>query len=68
MTDFRERDDSDRDHETGTPRWVKAFGLVLGVLLLLFVVLHLTGVAGRHGLGGMRHGPPSADTRGGHQP
>jgi hypothetical protein len=31
----------------GTPRWVKVFGLVVGVLALLFVVAHLTG----HGMG-----------------
>ena len=35
-----------------TPRWVKAFGVVLVVLLLAFLVLHLTGhapMAGMHG-------------------
>ena len=31
------------DGEAGTPRWVKAFGLVALVLLLAFVVLHLVG-------------------------
>ena len=31
-----------------TPRWVKAFGIIAIVLVLLFVVLHLTG----GGLGG----------------
>ena len=26
-----------------TPRWVKVFGLVIIVLILLFAILHLTG-------------------------
>lgn len=30
------------------PRWVKVFGIVVGVLALLFVIVHLTG----HGIGG----------------
>ena len=30
---------------TGTPRWVKVFGLVALGLLLLFVILHLVGVS-----------------------
>jgi hypothetical protein len=33
----------DAGDDTGTPRWVKMFGLVALVLVLLFVVLHLTG-------------------------
>jgi hypothetical protein len=36
------------DENTGTPRWVKVFGIIAVVLLLLFVILHLTG----GGLGG----------------
>jgi hypothetical protein len=31
-----------------TPRWVKIFGIIALVLVLLFIVLHLTG----RGLGG----------------
>jgi len=31
-----------------TPRWVYVFGIIAGVLVLLFVILHLTGC----GLGG----------------
>jgi hypothetical protein len=34
--------------EESTPRWVYVFGIIAVVLVLLFVVLHLTG----HGLGG----------------
>jgi len=45
---------------SGTPRWVKVFGIIVLVLVLLFVISLLAGV---------RHGPglhtPSGDT-GGH--
>lgn len=37
--------------ETGTPRWVKVFGLVAALLALTFVALHLTG----HGFGHEHH-------------
>jgi hypothetical protein len=38
----------DRESRPHTPRWVKAFGIVAIVLLLLFVGLHLTGNAPTH--------------------
>ena len=28
----------------GTPHWVKVFGIIVLVLVLLFVILHLTGL------------------------
>lgn len=36
-----------------TPRWVKLFGIIFVILLLLFVILHLTGnsLGGLHGYG-----------------
>lgn len=34
-----------------TPTWVKVFGSILIILVLLFGILHLTGVIGRHGPG-----------------
>ena len=42
----------------GTPRWVKALGIVLVVLLLAFAGLHLTGNAPTHipGGSGAQHG------------
>ena len=48
----------DHDSPPGTPRWVKAFGIVAIVLLLLFAGLHLTGNAPTHmpGSGGTEHG------------
>jgi hypothetical protein len=41
-----------RDHAptTGTPRWVKAFGTITVILMLVFVLLHLPGGPGRHEL------------------
>ena len=42
------------DHDTGTPRWVKVFGIIALVLVFVFIILHLTG----HGLGGHTHRPP----------
>ncbi len=54
---------SDRDGRTGgghnfqsmrsMPWWVKAFGIVAAVLVLLVVILHLTG----HSPGGYMHMP-----------
>ena len=41
----------DRGPATNTPRWVKVFAAMTIVVLLLFVILHLTG----HGFGG--HAP-----------
>lgn len=36
----------------GTPRWVKVFGMIFLVVVLLFVILLLTrGPGGRHGPG-----------------
>ena len=45
----------------GTPRWVKAFGIILVVLLLAFAGLHLTGNAPTHmpSSGGAEHGMQS---------
>jgi len=34
--------------EAGTPRWVKVFGLIAIILVLVFVIVHLAG----GGLGG----------------
>jgi hypothetical protein len=45
----------------GTPRWVKALGIVVIVLVLLFGGLKLFGVGGEHGPG--RH-TSSGDARG----
>lgn len=45
---------------TGTPRWVKVFGIIALVLVLLFVISLLTGGGGGHGPG--RHTPSDAPT------
>ena len=45
----------DREATTGAPRWVKVFGIIALVLVLLVVVIMATGVGGDHGPG--RHMP-----------
>ncbi|MBJ7450910.1 MAG: hypothetical protein JHC71_02365 [Blastococcus sp.] len=35
----------------GMPRWVKVSAIAVGVLILVFLVLQLTGIAGNHGPG-----------------
>lgn len=34
-----------RESPPNTPRWVKVFGIVVIILILLFVIMHLTGGA-----------------------
>jgi hypothetical protein len=48
----------DRGSNASTPRWVKVFGIIALVLVLLVVVIMFTGVGGEHGPGG--HIPPIA--------
>ena len=46
----------DRSLSTGVPRWVKVFGIIAIVLVLAFVILHLTGHGfGGHGMHGTEH-------------
>ena len=45
----------------GTPRWVKVFGIIALVLVLLVVMIIFTGFGGQHGPG--RH-TPSGDAGG----
>lgn len=54
---YRPNDDpARRASAPGAPRWVKAFGLVVAVLVLLFAALHLVGL--RPGGPGF-HGAPA---------
>jgi hypothetical protein len=50
--------EADGESPPSAPRWVKAFGIIAIVLLLLFVGLHLTGNAALHApsSGGAEHG------------
>ncbi len=50
-----------RGSATGPPRWVKVFGLIALVLVLLFVIAQLAGVGGGHGPG--RHVPSGSSGR-----
>lgn len=50
-----------RGSVTGPPRWVKVFGLIALVLVLLFVIAQLAGVGGGHGPG--RHVPSGGSGR-----
>jgi hypothetical protein len=45
----------------GAPRWVKVFGLIVAVLVLLFAALHLAGLRpGGHGVHGAHAGAARA--------
>jgi hypothetical protein len=49
----------DRGSLPSTPRWVKVFGIIAVLLILLFIILHLTGQGpGLHG----GHTPPASIT------
>ena len=56
------RETGEQDSITGTPRWVKLFGIVALVLILLVVILLLTGGGGhgpgRHAASGHTGGQP----------
>lgn len=43
--------EADRESPPGMPRWVKIAAIIVGILVLLFVVLKLTGIGGEHGPG-----------------
>jgi hypothetical protein len=49
--------------DIGTPRWVKIFGTIFLVAVLLFVILMFTRGPGGRGHGPGLHAPPG-DTRG----
>ena len=42
---------TDTDAHPGAPRWVKAFGIALLVLVLLTVIIMKMGIGGEHGPG-----------------
>jgi hypothetical protein len=52
MTRYGARKLHEQGGIAGTPRWVKVLGIIVIVLILVFVVLHVTG----HGLGGHQPG------------
>ena len=54
----------DRGSPPSTPRWVKVFGIIGIVLVLVVVIIMFTGVGGKHGPD--RHIPSGAPS--GHTP
>ena len=66
MVESAPRSDTGDRTDSGTPPrmpgWVKAVGIVVGLLILLFVILQLTGIARDHGPGrhisGLGASPP----------
>ncbi|MGH9022761.1 MAG: hypothetical protein ACRDV9_06645 [Acidimicrobiia bacterium] len=43
--------DHNVETDTGTPPWVKVFGVIAVIVVLLFVIMLLTGGGGGHGPG-----------------
>ncbi|MEX5717384.1 hypothetical protein [Geodermatophilus maliterrae] len=51
MTEPGRRTDAESETPPRMPRWVRMTLIVVGVLVVLFVALRLTGVGGEHGPG-----------------
>ena len=50
MIPNRSETDPDSDRPPPTPRWVKVFGILVGLLAVVFIIMHLTGNSlGDHG-------------------
>jgi hypothetical protein len=60
-SDDNTRDEPDRGSHPGTPRWVKVFGIICLVLILLFVVMTFAG--GGHGPGRHEASGEAGDAR-----
>jgi hypothetical protein len=41
----------DRESSSGTPRWLKVFGILVVVVILLFIVVMMVAGGGEHGPG-----------------
>jgi hypothetical protein len=64
----RDREGDPVSPPSGMPRWVKVSGIIALALVLLFVVLHLTGLGGDHGPGRHVNGDGQEHDGGGHDP
>ncbi len=51
MAETTPRAGADQDGPAQMPRWVKVAALIIGLLVVLFVVVKLTGIGGEHGPG-----------------
>ncbi len=49
MAEPAPRTETDQGTPPRMPRWVKVASIVVGVLVLVFVILKLTGIGGEHG-------------------
>lgn len=51
MAEPSPRSDADQGTPPRMPRWVKVAAITVGLLILVFLILQLTGIAGEHGPG-----------------
>lgn len=51
MAESRPRSDADQGTPPRMPRWAKVAAIIAGLLILVFLILQLTGIAGDHGPG-----------------
>ena len=65
MAETTPRSNADEGTPPRMPRWVKTAAIVVGLLILIFVVLQLTGVGGKHGPGQHMSGAPAPATTSG---
>jgi hypothetical protein len=63
---MKKTSDSSSSGETGTPRWVKVFGIIALIVVVAFIILMFIRGPGGHGPG--RHMPPVVPERGVPQP
>ena len=59
MTNPRRDTGSQPESPPRMPRWVKVAAIIAGLLLLVFLILRFTGIAGEHGPS--RHSSAGAD-------
>ena len=62
MTNPRRDTDNEPESPPRMPRWVKVGAIIAGLLLLAFLVLRFTGIAGEHGPGRHSSAPPAMGT------
>ena len=61
MAEPAPRTDADHGTPPRMPRWVKIVALLVGLLIVLFAIVQLTGIGGEHGPGRHVSGATTAD-------